>query len=166
MRHASSPDKPPTAKQADRENTKRERQLDATGRAAARDMGAAIRRLRIPIGEVLSSPTYRAQKTVRLASFGTPKVFTELGDAGRSMERAAVASWSDWLRKQVATMPLKGTDRVIVTQMPNIADAFGPEASGLKSGGALIFQPDGKGGAELVARVPIEQWPDLARQAP
>jgi hypothetical protein len=34
-------------------------------------------------------------------------------------------------------------------------------ASGLADGEALIFGPDGKGGATLVARVKIEEWPGL-----
>jgi hypothetical protein len=60
MRHASSPRNTPEAAQADVENVQRERQLDDEGRASARAMGEALRRLHIPIGEVLSSPTYRA----------------------------------------------------------------------------------------------------------
>src|ERR1700678_3194456 len=67
MRHASSPRNPPEAAQADVENVQRGRQLDEEGRASARAMGEAMRRLHIPIGEVLSSPTYRTLQTIRLA---------------------------------------------------------------------------------------------------
>ncbi len=92
VRHASSTDAPPTAKEADSGNTTRERQLDATGRKTAQAMGAAIHSLHIPVGKVLSSPTYRAKQTVQLAGLGKPTIFTQLGDAGHSMERGAVAS--------------------------------------------------------------------------
>src|SRR5687767_4087700 len=60
MRHASSPRTLPAAAQANADNKQLERQLDEAGRASARDMGEALRRLKIPVGEVLSSPTYRA----------------------------------------------------------------------------------------------------------
>jgi phosphohistidine phosphatase SixA len=33
-------------------------------------MGEAIKKLGVPIGDVLSSPTYRARETARLASLG------------------------------------------------------------------------------------------------
>ena len=42
--------------------------------------------LRIPIGDVLSSPTYRALETVRLGQFTTPQISAELGDNGQSMQ--------------------------------------------------------------------------------
>src|SRR6185295_5455968 len=63
MRHASSPPTPPTAGSAEHDNTKLERQLDETGRSSAQAMGGAIKALSIPVGEVWSSPTYRAQET-------------------------------------------------------------------------------------------------------
>jgi phosphohistidine phosphatase SixA len=40
VRHASSPAQPPDAASANADNTKRERQLDASGRADASAMGA------------------------------------------------------------------------------------------------------------------------------
>src|SRR5580658_579508 len=67
MRHANSPREVPDAKSANPDNTKPERQLDAEGRTTATAMGKALRNLKIPVGEVLVSPTYRAMETVRLA---------------------------------------------------------------------------------------------------
>lgn len=159
MRHASSPRELPDKKSADPDNTKLERQLDEGGRNTAISMGKAFRDLRIPVGQVLSSPTYRALETVRLAQFGTPQTFPELGDNGASMQ-AAKADQAAWLRKQVAQFPT-GTNTIIVTHLPNIAGAFPQLASGLADGEALIFGPDGKGGAVLVARVKIEEWPTI-----
>lgn len=73
MRHASSPREAPDAKTANSDNLDRERQLDEEGRSTATAMGQALRQLKIPIGEVFSSPTYRALETVRLEQFGTPQ---------------------------------------------------------------------------------------------
>jgi hypothetical protein len=49
-------------------------------------MGKAIKTLGIPVGEVWSSPTYRALETVRLASLPNPTTAVELGDNGQSAD--------------------------------------------------------------------------------
>ena len=66
-----------------------------------------------------------------------------------------------WLHKQVERFPT-GTKSIVVTHLTNIAGAFPQLASGLRDGEALIFGPDGKGQALLVARVKIEE---VARDA-
>ena len=159
MRHASSPREVPDKQTANTDNSKPERQLDESGRKSAVAMGKALRDLRIPIGNVLSSPTYRALETVRLAQFGTPHTFAELGDNGQSMQDGTPAQ-AAWLQKQVARFPT-ATNTIVVTHLPNIVGAFPQLASGLADGEALIFGPDGKGQAILVARVKIEEWPAI-----
>jgi hypothetical protein len=57
MRHASSPRTAPTRELANPDDTSLERQLDATGRDGATAMGQALRALKVPIGDVLTSPT-------------------------------------------------------------------------------------------------------------
>lgn len=166
MRHASSPDARPAARSAAPGNRDLERQLDAKGLADARAMGAALKRLGIPIGEVMSSPTFRARETIAAAGLGSPKLLGQLGDAGHSMSRSAVAAWSAWLRHTVALQPRAGSNTLIVTQMPNIRDAYGQIASALKGGGALIFRPDGHGSAQLLATMQIRDWPRLAQANP
>jgi hypothetical protein len=84
MRHASSPRQVPTKDTANPDNTKLERQLDEAGRRAATAMGDALRGLRIPIGTVLTSPTYRAIETVKFAQLGSPAAVAELGDGGKA----------------------------------------------------------------------------------
>jgi len=165
MRHASSPHEPPAAAQADPDNSSHERQLDANGRAAARALGAALRTLRIPIGAVWCSPSYRARQTVRLAALGTPRIAAELGDQGHSMAADPSGARGAWLRQQVAHAPAPGTDTVFVTHLPNIAEAFPAQGRQLGDGEALILQPDAHGGAQIVARVPINEWPVLAGSA-
>ena len=161
MRHASSPRDPPPAAQANPDNVRHERQLDAAGVSAARAFGAAIRRLRIPVAAVFCSPTYRALETVRLAQLGEPQTREQLGDAGHSMQADTTGARGKWLRMQVALLPAPGTDTLLVTHLPNIAEAFPADVAGLQDGAALIFRPDGHGGARLVARVAIQEWPRL-----
>lgn len=157
MRHASSPGEAPTAQSADPENVNRERQLDQAGRASAVAMGEALRKLKIPIGEVYTSPTYRARETARLAQLPSPKIVSELGDGGRSMQKITEEQ-ADWLRKKAAQLP-SGVDTMIVTQFPNISRAFPQWSSGLADGEALVIGSDGKGGTALIGRIPIADWP-------
>ncbi len=159
MRHASSPREAPDAQIANADNVNRERQLDEAGRASAVAMGKALRQLNIPIGEVLSSPTYRALETVRLAQLPAARTVTELGDGGQSMQGVAEAQ-SAWLRKKVTELPT-GTNTIIVTHFPNMTRAFPQWTSGLADGEALVFGSDGKGGTTLVTRIKIEEWPGL-----
>jgi phosphohistidine phosphatase SixA len=159
MRHASSPREAPNPQAANADNVNRERQLDAEGRASATAMGKALHDLKIPIGEVLTSPTYRALETIRYAKLGDPKPFAELGDNGQSMQGGTQAQ-AAWLQKRVTQFPA-GTNTILVTHFPNLTGAFPQMAAGVADGEALVFGPDGKGGAALVARVKIEEWPTL-----
>jgi phosphohistidine phosphatase SixA len=160
MRHASSPREMPDAKTANPDNRNRERQLDAEGRAAAIAMGNAFRELRIPVGEVFSSPTYRALETVRLARFENPRTVPELGDGGQSMQ-ASTAAQAAWLRNKVREFP-SGTNILIVTHLPNLSAAFPQWAAGVADGEALLFGRESPDGSPL-ARIKIEEWPKLNR---
>jgi phosphohistidine phosphatase SixA len=152
MRHTSSPREAPAKDQANADNLKSERQLDEEGRRTAAGMGKALRDLKIPIGEVLSSPTYRALETVKYAQFGSPKTFAELGDNGQSMQGGTEAQ-AAWLRKRVTQTPT-GTNTVMVTHLPNLTRAFPQPAAGMEDGEALIFGSEGR----VLARVKIDEW--------
>jgi len=159
MRHASSPPAPPAAAAAEPDNPKPERQLDETGKATARAMGQALRTLGVPVGRVLSSPTYRALQTARLAGLPTPTSFPELGDGGQSMQAAGEARGA-WLRAKVAEPPPPGTNAIMITHLPNIAAAYPRESMGLADGEAMVFRPGAAGG--FTGRIKIEDWPALA----
>lgn len=160
MRHANSPAQPPDRRAADPKNVKLERQLDQTGRDTARAMGEAVKRLRIPVGDVFSSPTFRAMQTAELAGLGKEKTFAELDEGAAGMQSGPEAARVAWLKAKVAEAPRAGTDTVIVTHAPNIANTFGIDAA---AGEAVVFRPDGKGGAVEVARIKIQDWPVLGK---
>jgi phosphohistidine phosphatase SixA len=157
MRHASSPREVPTKETAADGNTKVERQLDETGRDTATAMGNALRQLRIPISTVVSSGTFRALQTVRLAGLGEPTVAAELGDGGQSMQVTTDAQ-SAWLKARVTQVPANG-NVLLVTHMPNLSRAF-PEWGTVADGESVVLRPDGKGFAVL-GRIKIEEWPTL-----
>ncbi len=162
MRHASSPRTPPDAAHAQPDNVQVERQLDDEGRSTARAMGAALRQLRIPLGQVLSSPTYRALETIRLAQLGTPKIDPQLGDSGQSMQGDSSGTRGTWLRgkgRAEAAGPCQHDHRDPFSEHQR---GLCRECRGLGDGEALIFHPDGHAPAAFVARVKIQEWPQLA----
>ncbi len=162
MRHAASPHDAPDAATANADNPNRERQLDQEGRETAKAMGEALRRLEIPVGPVLSSPTYRALETARYLDLGEPHPQPELGNDPKGM-RGGTEAQAAWLRGRVKEFDSE-TNILLITHMPNIRDAFPEDAAGLADGEALVFGPDGSGGARLVRRVKIDQWPSFLRQ--
>jgi phosphohistidine phosphatase SixA len=156
MRHASSPRDVPDARTVQPDNTARERQLDQAGRDSARAMGEALQRLRIPVSEVFTSPTYRARETVRLLGFTTPTLVEELGDGGQSM-RGASSPQALWLQRIVNT--ITAGNWLVVTHQPNIVAAF-PQLSNVADGESVVFRREA-GTASVVARVKIDDWPRL-----
>ncbi len=159
MRHARSPDTPPTADKADPENPGHQRQLDETGEETARAMGAAFKALHIPVGEVWSSPTYRALQTVQLADLPRPQTATEIGDG-----TTTPADGAAWLQAKVTQPPQPGTDTVIITHYPNITAALGKAADAPSDGEAIVFHPGETEPAAVVGRIKIEDWPKLAER--
>lgn len=159
MRHAQAPRDAPTNERANPDNPGPERQLDEEGRRSAAAFGEAVRRLGIPIDAVLSSPTYRARETVRYARLPDPIVVEELGDSGQSMGRATEAQ-ANWLRAKAREIPKRG-NTLLVTHAQNIARAFPEWAPDMAQGEILALRPDGKGGATVVGRLRIEEWPQL-----
>ena len=67
MRHASTDFSRNDAAMTSYEDCATQRNLTDQGRAEARAVGAHVRRLRIPIGDVLASPFCRTMETARLA---------------------------------------------------------------------------------------------------
>ena len=154
MRHASSPRELPAAQTANADNAKLERQLDQPGRAGAAAMGQALRDLKIPVGDVFTSPTYRALETVKHAKLANVTPVAALGDGGQSM--TGVSEVDAALRAKAAEVPRRG-NTIIVTHMPNLDRAF-PGWSAVAEGETVVVRPDGKGGAMPIGRVKIEEW--------
>ncbi len=161
MRHASSPRNPPDAGTTNADNPSLERQLDEAGRSSAVALGEAFRELHVPIGQVLSSPTYRALETIKFARLDKPTTYPQLGDGGQSMIADSSGARGAWLRSKVAESPAVGKNTLIVTHFPNISEAYPTEAAGLADGEALILHPDGRGAAMLAGRVKIDEWTHL-----
>ena len=122
-------------------------------------MGDAIRTLRIPIGIVLTSPTYRSMETVRLARLDSPAAVNELGDGGQSMQ-GITDGQASWLRRKVTEVPPSG-NTILVTHQPNLSRAFPEWGSTVADGETVVVRPDGKGGISVVGRIKIGDWSQI-----
>jgi phosphohistidine phosphatase SixA len=161
MRHAHSPREAPDAASAHRDNANLERQLDADGQAAAVAMGAAVRNLGIPIGQILTSPTFRALQTVRALGLGDARSLEALGDGGNNMQPDAEGKRSAWLRAKATEPPAQSTNTLMITHLPNLRGAFGDAAADLADGETLILRPN-EGSVAVVGRVRIDEWSSLS----
>lgn len=128
-----------------------QRNLVDKGRADARAIGADIRALGIPVGEVLASPFCRTMETAQLI-FGraTASPAVRGGPAQpESQDRYAA------LRELLAAPVPAGTNRVIVSHGNPFRAVFG--GSYLGEGEAAVIKPLGKD-FRVVARVPVDGW--------
>ena len=142
----------------------KQRQLSDQGRKVARDMGAAIKTLGIPIGQIYSSKLNRAIETGSLVSPAHITPVSELTDSGAGSASAmanpngANTKIGNAIRALVNKPPAMGTNNLLVTHKPNIADAFGKELADVKEAETLIFRPNPSGPPTLVGRVEASGW--------
>ena len=119
------------------EDCARQRNLTEAGRAEARAIGAAIKRLAIPVGDVLASPYCRTMETGRLI-FGraTPTQAVRGGPARRRTPTA-----TPQLKKLLSTPPPAGGNLAISSHgNPFRAVAGAPY---LAEGEAAVVEPLG-----------------------
>ncbi|MDP4507077.1 histidine phosphatase family protein [Nonomuraea turcica] len=130
-----------------------QRNLSAEGRAQAREIGQAVRRLRIPIGEVLASPYRRTRETAELA-FGKAQDSRDLINEiypGTDDDALAAA-----LRRLLSGRPAQGVNTVLVSHGFNLFSATGLSSA---EGETFVFAPSG--GTEPVARIGVDDWRSL-----
>lgn len=146
-----------------RPNASAERQLNEQGRAQAKSIGESWRKLKIPVGLVLTSTIQRAVDTGMLLGFGEVTASPDLAEGGHGDAPDANNWRAQAFRKLVATRPPADNNVVIVTHKPNIVDALGKDWANVREGEASVFEPDGTGGYRLIARVQASEWGSLAQ---
>ncbi len=126
--------------------------LAELGRAQARAIGEAMRKLRIPIGETLASPFCWTMETARLIAGNARADNAVLGHADGSFQNTMNFTP---LIEIMATPPQPGTNRIIVGH----SSAFDNVAGGpsLEQGESGIFRIVDRRPV-LVARVLLEEW--------
>ena len=136
-----------------------QRNLADKGREHARQIGATIRALDIPIGAVLASPLCRTVETAVLA-FGradkTMAVVERRGPAGTPESYAA-------LRALLSTPVAAGINTMVVGHAYPYFSLVGGQY--LEEGEADVLRPRGTD-FEVVARLGLKQWRELASRPP
>jgi phosphohistidine phosphatase SixA len=146
------------------DDMKAQRQLSEKGREVARQIGAAINELNIPLGEVYSSRLNRALETARLLSGKEVSGLDVLTDTSAGVASAMAnpaatnARAGAAIRDLVNASPVPGTNTLLVTHKTNFADAFGKEAADVQEGEAFVYRSGGSGPAKFVGRVKSEDW--------
>ncbi len=145
-------------------NIAKQRQLNDQGRALAREIGEAMRKLQIPVGPVMTSQFNRAVETGTLLGFGAVTSTADITEGGQVVTPNENNRRAAAMRKLAATVPPAGTNVVLVSHKPNIMDAFGKEWFDVSEGEASVFKPDGNG-FRAVVRVKAADWARLAQAA-
>lgn len=153
MRHASTDFSQNDAKMTSYEDCASQRNLIDKGRAEARSVAEHVRRLRIPIGEVLASPFCRTMETARLA-FGSARA---TNDARGGPARTDDPARYDPLRKLLSA-EVKGKNRVVVSHGNPFHAVAGPPY--LAEGEVAVVRPGGTG-FTVLGRIRVEDWPAL-----
>jgi phosphohistidine phosphatase SixA len=134
-----------------------QRNLSEAGREQAREIGRTVRRLNIPIGQVLVSPYNRTRETAELA-FGkgraraTRDLISE-GYPGTDDDELARA-----LRRLMRQRPSPGSNTALVSHGFNLNGATGLSSA---EGDTVIFDPGARDPLKPLARIGIDEWRSL-----
>ena len=143
-----------------------QRNLNDKGKAPARSFGDALREVGVAVGKVFTSKFNRAYETATLAGFKnierTDVLTLTYGPSGLVVSPDENNRRAEALRRMLASAPTPGTNTILITHQPNIVDALGKDFSDVKEGEALVFRPE-NGTFTLIARIPMEEWPQLAK---
>lgn len=144
-------------------NVAKQRQLNDQGRALAREIGEAMRKLQIPVGQVVTSQFNRAVETGTLLGFGAVTSTADITEGGLVVTPMENNRRAAAMKKLAATAPPAGTNAVLVSHKPNILDGFGKDWFDIREGEASIFKPDGSGRSKFIARVQAADWAKFAQ---
>lgn len=139
------------------------RQLSAAGRALARQIGTAIRKLGIPVGQVFASEYCRTVETARLLGLGTvittrDVINTRVADYVGGREALARR-----VRARLVEPPATGTNTVIVAHGNVFLLAAGTRPM---EAGAAIVRGDGRGHFSVIAMLSPDAWSSLSATPP
>jgi hypothetical protein len=155
IRHTSTDFSQNDSRMRSWEDCGNQRNLTDKGRDEARAVAAHLKRLAIPIGEVLASPFCRTMETARLA-FGKATAMHEVrGGPVRSDDPKRY----DALRKLLSDPVPKGENRAISSHGNPAYAVFGPPY--LAEGEVAVVRPDAPGEFSVVGKIRLADWAAL-----
>jgi phosphohistidine phosphatase SixA len=157
IRHAATDQSKQDQDPVDLKDCRTQRNLSAVGRSDARRIGAGVRRLRLRIGAVLSSPFCRTLESARLA-FGRATINPALLNTITADHDAAWRRQIRAARRLLAAKPAAGRITVLVTHGSVVGDATGLT---LEEGETLVFRPLGSLRFRLLGRILPGGWAAL-----
>jgi phosphohistidine phosphatase SixA len=133
--------------------------LQPSGEAAAKTVGAAIHALSIPIGRLLVSEPCRNRDTATLLDVGPYEVTIDLNPGGMppGFDHGAART------RRLAEMPREGTNTILVSHVHGSQKKS--EWLHLELAETIVFRPDGKGGSDPMARIQVADWANLLKEA-
>jgi hypothetical protein len=155
MRHASTDFSQNDRAMASFEDCARQRNLTDQGRDEARAVGEHIRRLGIPVGEVLASPFCRTMETARLALQRAEATHEVRGGPVRSEDPKRY----DGLRRLLSTPPPPGANRFISSHGNPFHAVAGPPY--LAEGEIAVVEPLGAMKFVVITRIRVQDWPSI-----
>lgn len=148
------------------ENVKAQRQLTDEGRQMARDIGAAMKKIGVPVEKVIASQFYRATETARLLDVAPVETSVDVSEGGLVVSPNENKRRATALKAMLSTAPAAGKNLIIVAHKPNLLDAAGKDFFDLGEGEVVMFRPLGEKGFEMVARVAdVATWTTWASAA-
>jgi len=149
LRHASTDFSQNDERMTSFDDCANQRNLTDKGRDEARALGAHIKRLGIPIGQVHASPLCRTVETARLA-FGRVEPTNEVrGGPANTNDPTRY----DPLRKLLAVRPPSGKNDVVSSHGNPFYAVFGPPY--LAEGELAVVEPSA---FIVVGRIRLEDW--------
>lgn len=134
-----------------------QRNLTAAGRMQAIEIGKEIRRLGIPIAEVLASPYCRTANTAELA-FVNHVVVNALVNTTNLLpdEKGTIVAE---LKELLGKVVLPGGNRVLVSHSASLADSVGifPKPEGV----IVVFRPNGDGSVTYIGTILPTDWKSI-----
>ena len=142
------------------ENCAIQRNIADAGREHARKVGAAIKELKIPIGQVLVAQFCRTRDTGHAMGLGPIEITEDLNHligqrAGFDVNAARF--------KQLAEAPVNGTNRLLISHTHSSVRPQERIMGAIEEAEIVVFQPDNNGSTEPVARIPIAEWDNFLK---
>lgn len=138
-----------------------QRNISEPGREQARKVGAAMRALRIPIGEVMVSQFCRVRDTGTAMGFATVELTEDLNHV---IGQRAGTDVNVLRFKRLMAAPAKGRNNLLISHTHASPQKEEQIMQGIQEAEIIVYQPDGRGRVEPVARIAAQRWDTLLAQ--